>query len=44
MLYSWPALNSWPVKAEGVKYDEFDDWNYVYTAAKCMAASNTYTL
>ena len=20
MLYSWPALNSWPVKAEGVKY------------------------
>ena len=24
-LNSWPALNSWPVKAEGVKYDEFDN-------------------
>ena len=23
MLYSRHALNSWPVKAEGVKYDEF---------------------
>ena len=23
-LNSWPALNSWPVKSEGVKYDEFD--------------------
>ena len=30
MLYTWPALNSWPVKEEGVKYNEFDDWNYVY--------------
>ena len=21
-LNSWPAFNSWPVKAEGVKYDD----------------------
>ena len=36
IMNSWPALSSWPVKAEVVEYHEFDDWNYVNGYTLCI--------